>query len=491
MVPRILRPTQRADLISARVFDFLFQHYLHPQVEVSPLDLTSWLDSIFGSVNAASSLSQSAGTILSTSWLADFICPDHHGIPLLPRLAWLRNYSGASIRLLVIAHAPAAYLLDWALLRPLLRPGDRIIAPTESARTLIEFVCPSIAAFIRVIPHPIQPLDVKQSDTPRAVFLGRLIQSKLIHRLIEAVQNVRRRGNLITLDIAGPLSKSVSKEESTYVRSLRSRIRRLGLDDRVRLLGSVEGDVAKGRLLGNARMLLNPSVSLEESFGKSIAEALGCGVPSVVTQWDGLPEVAGAEGLVVPVTDELFGMDVSSEAIADSMETILDGPSRAERCREDAQRFHPQRVSLQYRHVLEEALDEYSRQTSSTDNPDVGEPAAPPDGLLSVAAPLNAYSWRELFEVHIEEFDSIRLALAGKPQASLSEGGHVRTRLFLGQRGALQRVLAGLDPGPLSVLTGNRATATRGMGFMDRISLAAARRGDSQLASSVPRSSMR
>jgi hypothetical protein len=221
-------------------------------------------------------------------------------------------------------------------------------------------------------------------------------------------------------------------------------------------------------------MLLNPSISLEESFGKSIAEALGCGVPSVVTQWDGLPEVAGSQGLPVPVTEELFGMDVSSEAIADAMETILDGPSRAEACREEAQRFHPQRVSLLYREVLQEAMDEYSTQGSGMGNPEVGDPAAPTEGLLSVAAPLNAYSWRELFEIHVQEFDSIRLELAGTSQSLLSEGGHVRTRLFLGQRSALQRVLAGLDPGLLSAPTGKLAeVATLGMSFMDRISLAA------------------
>ena len=474
MALRIIRPTKRASLISARVFDRMFKRNLLPHVEVSALDLSSWLDSIFGAVHAPSTIHQSGQGLRSTSQSADFLCPDHHGIPLLPRLAWLRNHSRASLRLLLIAHAPAAYLLDWALLRPLLRPGDRIIAPTESARELIEFVCPSITSFVRVIPHPILPLNPKPAQALRAVFLGRLVQSKLVHRLIDALQIVHRRGHAIAMDIAGPLGEPNSAEESTYVRSLRARIQRMRLESHVRLLGTVDGEDAKAGLLAEARMLLNPSVSLEESFGKSIVEALGCGVPSVVTKWDGLPEVAGAGGSVVPVSDERFGMDVSADVIADVMEGIIDGPSKAEVCREEAQRFHPARVSLQYRHALEEALEEYHEQGDGPDNPEAREPGAPTTGLLSVAAPLNAYSWRELFEIHVDEFEAIRLDLAGKPRASLSEGGHVRTRLFHGQRGILQRVMAGLKPGQLSAPTGKQEAIPPNIDFMNRISLAAA-----------------
>ena len=43
-----------------------------------------------------------------------------------------------------------------------------------------------------------------------------------------------------------------------------------------------------------------PSVSGEETFGLTVLEAMACGVPPVVSDFDGLPSVVGDAGLIVP-----------------------------------------------------------------------------------------------------------------------------------------------------------------------------------------------
>lgn len=475
---KVLRPAKRSDLVSARVFDAHFEQNLQPAIDVQPVEIIPWLDAIFGSSTAPSSPAATAAAFREATREAEFLCPDHHGIPLLPRLAALRNRSGARVRLLVIAHSPAVYLLDWALLRPLLRPGDRIVAPTRSARATIALVCRALEPFVRVVPHPIRPLTASGSRAARAVMLGRLVPAKLVHRILDAVDGLRRRGTRLRVDVAGPLSAPGSDAVQPYVRALRSRIRRLGLEDQVRLLGLVEGESAKAQLFAGAAMLLNLSVSLEESFGKSVVEALGCGVPSLVTRWDGLPETAGTTAACVEVSDELFAMDVAPERLADAMERLLDVPPCVEACLAQARHFGPDQVAPRYREMLDEALAEHRRMAPAREDiPGEDEPAAPSEGLLATAAPLNAYAWRDLFRVHEEEFESIRREIAGHPRERLSEGGHVRTRLFLGQRGALESFFAGFDPHPRPAPTGTALAPPRpGAGLLDRMEHAMAGR---------------
>src|SRR5207253_5675612 len=138
-------------------------------------------------------------------------CPSYEGIPLAPLFTALRNRARARARLLLIAHSPGAYVWEWAVLRPLLAEGDLIITPSENARAVITFVSPALAPFTRVVPHPMAPLPrpamrLTPPWPPRLVSLGRLHASKLLHRQIEALEVLRRRGRPVrAMDIAGSL----------------------------------------------------------------------------------------------------------------------------------------------------------------------------------------------------------------------------------------------------------------------------------------------
>ncbi len=53
-----------------------------------------------------------------------------------------------------------------------------------------------------------------------------------------------------------------------------------------------------------------PSVSGEESFGLTVLEAMACGVPPVISDFDGVPSVVGDAGLIVPAVR--FEQDIAT-----------------------------------------------------------------------------------------------------------------------------------------------------------------------------------
>ncbi len=71
-----------------------------------------------------------------------------------------------------------------------------------------------------------------------------------------------------------------------------------------------------------------PSMVGEETFGLALLETMACGVPPVVPRLDGLPEVVGDAGIIVPAQpfdDEIgsFAGTVSPTAMADAVNTLL------------------------------------------------------------------------------------------------------------------------------------------------------------------------
>lgn len=460
-VMRILRPGGGGDWISAKVFDDAFAHSLGQAISVREVDFRRWLNGILGK-NPESPVDATVQRAFGAAVQGyDFLCPNYVGIPALPLLLFLRDGCAAAVRLLMIAHAPGAYPLEWALLPPLLRAGDIIVAPSKSARDAISFLNPALTPHIRVIPHPIRPPIRVHGRRKRIIAsLSRLHPSKLLHRQIEAMAILTERGDsAAVMRIAGPTREPGSTEETPYARSLRAKIARLGLEGRVELVGEIRDPALKSRFLRNSCLLVNLSVTPEESFGKSAAEALGAGVPVLATAWDGLPETVGKAGDCIQVEATLVGVDVSAQSVADAMRRLLDRPPSPQVCRHQAARFHPRRVGNLYRRVLEDALRERSesavRQMPSTDEapsssppadtPDNLLPAAPISGLLSVTAPLASYSWQDLFALHAADVDRSRMAPAHPSQPT--EVDQLRSLLIIGVQAPLSRRLAGLDLG--------------------------------------------
>ena len=71
-----------------------------------------------------------------------------------------------------------------------------------------------------------------------------------------------------------------------------------------------------------------PSVVGEETFGLAVLEAMSCGTPPVVPNFDGLPEVVGDAGVIVPAQtfrDEIGSIAgyVSPDDLSDAIRRIL------------------------------------------------------------------------------------------------------------------------------------------------------------------------
>ena len=472
----VLRLAHAGELISAQVFDELFARNLALAVKIRQANLLSWCEMVLGKPLAPFPFSEAARRFSDATVDCHFLCPNREGITLTPLLLALRNHCGARIRLLLIAHSPGAYLLEWVLLRPLLRPGDRVIAPSRSAADLISFLCPELHSFVRVIPHPMHPLPTTSTrEAARIVSLGRLVRGKLIHRQIEAMGILRARTGLqLKLEIGGPVGRGTQDDPLPYVRALMAQIRRLRLEDSVELRGEIRGDAAKAHFLSNSRMLLNLSVTVEESFGKSVVEALGLGVPVVATNWDGLPETVGMAGRLLSVTDTGLGMDVASEQIADTIERLMTSPPEPETCRAQAAQFAPAKVSRRYAQVLEEAVESIANQPRRDEPTGVHEPAAPSHGLLAYTAPLAQFSWAEIFGFHVEDCARLRGEFAGVPRSDVSHGDRIRNLLLSGTRAAVERFLAGLQCGDLAVPIGRDCRTPSGTAeWWDRLAEAA------------------
>jgi glycosyltransferase involved in cell wall biosynthesis len=133
---------------------------------------------------------------------------------------------------------------------------------------------PSLAGHPPARPHSIG------GDSARVLFLGRIVPVKNLECLLDAWQLVQRNMPSALLEIAG-------EGEPSYVRGLRERAVRLGIDGGVTFRGFVTGE-KKDELLSQATLVVLPS--LHENFGVAVLEALEAGVPVLVS-----PEVQLAD----------------------------------------------------------------------------------------------------------------------------------------------------------------------------------------------------
>jgi glycosyltransferase involved in cell wall biosynthesis len=124
---------------------------------------------------------------------------------------------------------------------------------------------------------------------------------------------------------------------------LETQIKRLGLGERVHLMGHVD---APERLIADADLFVMSS--REEGLGTSVLEAMALGIPVASTSAGGLPELLGqGAGLLVPPRDPA--------ALAEAVARILEDPelSRrlAGRAQEEALKFSDRRMAEEVRSV--------------------------------------------------------------------------------------------------------------------------------------------
>lgn len=478
---RLLRLSRATSMLSASVFEELFASELGAVLDLRPVALAAWWQTLLGPPGTPLDATAAAARLATLVDGADFVAPSFDGTVLAPLFLSLRNQARLAVRLVLVAHAPAVCPLEWALLGPLMAPGDIIVAPSHQARTLILALNPALDAHIVVIPHPLAALGpglagaAAREARPRVVSLGRLHPAKLLHRQIDALHVLRARGQAPPLmEIAGDAEDAGAQ---SYLRSLQQRVARLGLRDQVRFVGAVRGRPAKCAFLETASALLNLSVTIEESFGKAPLEALGLGVPVIATRWNGLPETIGAGGLLVPVEFARSGgpADVSAERVADALAAMLAAPPDAQTCRLAAARCAPAVGVPRYVAALQAARERAHSQVFPAP-PEPAMPAAPPHGLLARAAPLTALTWAHAFRAYLACCDAVRQewATPGAPPPETAPEARLRHVLLSGLRWPLERLLAGLPDAAAAATQHTIAPAPQGaLGYLERVAWAA------------------
>lgn len=140
------------------------------------------------------------------------------------------------------------------------------------------------------VPTPSKSPFPKQSDIPRFIFLGTLSNGKGVHVLVQAAS---------TAKIPWALELAGTEDSPGYMTKTRNEIKRLGLTDRVKLLGPIVG-YEKTLLFQQADGFVLPS--LAEGLPMALLEAMAAGLPVVVTAVGAIPEVVreGIEGFLVP-----------------------------------------------------------------------------------------------------------------------------------------------------------------------------------------------
>ena len=168
------------------------------------------------------------------------------------------------------------------------------------------------------------------SAEPYALYLSRLDPKKNLESLLKAWSRIpdNKRGSW-RLRIAGD-------GDETYVASLRKLAEELSIENHVDWLGQVDG-AAKEQLLAEADLFVLPSFS--ENFGIAAAEAMGRGIPSLLTRGVAVGEEAGPHGACL-----LTGTD--SESIRQSLLNAMQNPNLREETSRKGIAFARDRYSL-------------------------------------------------------------------------------------------------------------------------------------------------
>lgn len=141
-------------------------------------------------------------------------------------------------------------------------------------------------------------------------YVGRLLAMKGLAVLVDALPRLPEDCTLLLVG-AGPERDAVEE-----------RARRLGVEDRVRILGGVPHEEVP-RLMGLLDVLVLPSLTTprwKEQFGRVLTEAMACGVPVVGSDSGAIPEVIGDAGRVVPEGDSAALAEVLAALARDEAE---------------------------------------------------------------------------------------------------------------------------------------------------------------------------
>ena len=228
-----------------------------------------------------------------------------------------------------------------------LRGADALVAISRFTRDGFARLCPAAASRIVDIPNGVHlsayaervavPPDRSSNLEPGtyAIFLGRLKHRKAVDVLLRALAHI-------------PFGELVIVGDGEERGALETLSEQLGLNDRVRFLGTMTGP-AKSWLLQNARFGVVPSRQWE-AFGLVVLEGYASGLPMIATDMPGLA------GLVQPEQTGLLVPPEAPEALAAAMQRLFAEDALVKRMSEQARQFVQQ---YDWRNIAERHLTLY------------------------------------------------------------------------------------------------------------------------------------
>ncbi|MFL9952394.1 glycosyltransferase [Paraburkholderia nemoris] len=131
------------------------------------------------------------------------------------------------------------------------------------------------------------------------LFLGRVHAKKGCDLLIDAFARIAGRDPSLHLMIAGP-------DETGWVASLRAQAQAAGIAHRLSLPGMLQGDLKWGAFHASDVFVLP---SHQENFGVAVAEALGCGLPALISDKVNVWREIEADGAGMVAADTVDGTE--------------------------------------------------------------------------------------------------------------------------------------------------------------------------------------
>ncbi|HSJ03015.1 MAG TPA: glycosyltransferase family 4 protein, partial [Verrucomicrobium sp.] len=230
-----------------------------------------------------------------------------------------------------------------ALLKEMCEAASFIVAVCDYSRDLLAQKCPEAADKIVRIYNGMEPSEFPgprppQMDRPagptRLLSIGRLIEFKGFHRLIDAVDVAKKKGADLSLRIIG---------EGPWRDQLQNQIDALGLDQSITLIGrrsleEVAGELANAEAFALACVVDGKGAS--DLLPTVITEAMLNSLPVISTTVAGVPEMIehGKTGYIVPPDDV--------PAFAEALARISQYPAHAQAMGDSARRLASDRFAV-------------------------------------------------------------------------------------------------------------------------------------------------
>ena len=131
------------------------------------------------------------------------------------------------------------------------------------------------------------------------LFLSRIHEKKGCDLLIEAFAKIANQDENLHLMMAGPC-------HSDLINQLKAQAQQLGLADRITWPGMLQGDLKWGAFYASEAFVLS---SHQENFGIAVAEALGCGLPVLISNKVNIWREIEADGAGIVNADTLAGTE--------------------------------------------------------------------------------------------------------------------------------------------------------------------------------------